>query len=317
MLWRRDDPVDLNLLRTFVAVYETRSLTTAAGRLFVTQPAVSQGLARLRRELGDPLFERAGRALVPTPLAESLFPDIRDAIARIDRSLGTVHGFDPAASDRVFRIALSELGEIGYFPDILQAVRAEAPGIRVEVVPLEVARLPEWLARGTVDLAVSSSPVADDFEHVVLKSERYGVLMSPRHPLAAVGVSLDAYVRATHVVVAGDSGRPNLHAALQRIGARVDATVSVNRFATLPPLLSASTDLIATVPGTIGAGWASSWPLVVRDMPFAVASVDVSLYRRVTTTHVAALDWFHERVRRAIVGTPGQFFSIRAGAVTT
>ena len=89
--------VDLNLIRSFVAIYETRSLTAAAARLYVTQPAVSQALARLRRDLNDPLFRREGRMMEPSPLAVSLFPGFRDAIAGIDRTIDGVVGFDPAA----------------------------------------------------------------------------------------------------------------------------------------------------------------------------------------------------------------------------
>ena len=86
--------MDLNLLRAFVAIYETRSLTAAAGSLYVTQPAVSQALGRMRRDLDDPLFERLGREMQPSELAHSLYPDFRDALARIDRTLDAVHGFD-------------------------------------------------------------------------------------------------------------------------------------------------------------------------------------------------------------------------------
>ena len=89
--------MDLNLLRSFVAIYETRSLTAAADGLYVTQPAVSQALGRLRRELDDSLFQRVGRTMEPSELARSLYPDFRDALARIDRTLDSVHGFDPSA----------------------------------------------------------------------------------------------------------------------------------------------------------------------------------------------------------------------------
>ena len=302
--------MDLNLLRSFVAIYETRSLTAAAEGLYVTQPAVSQALGRLRRELDDPLFRRVGRTMEPSELASSLYPDFRDALARIDRTLDAVHGFDPTAFDLVFRIALSELGEIGYFPAIFDAVRTAAPQARLEVVPLDVERLPGWLARGSVDLAVTSSRVTGEFPHVVLKSQGYAILMSQDHPLARGDVGLDDYLAATHVIVASDSGRPNLRSALSRLGARLDEPVSVNHFASIPPLLAARPDMIATVPDTIGAGWATSWPLVVRRLPFDMASVDVSLFARTTAQHSTALDWVFDIVRRAISGTHGEFFAI-------
>ena len=167
--------MDLNLVRVFVAVYEARSLTTAAARLYVTQPAVSQALARLRRELDDPLFQREGRAMRPTPLADTVFPGFRDAVAGIDRTIDAVHAFDPSQSHRLFRVALSELGEIGWLPAILSAIRPRAPHMRLEVVALEVEALPEWLSRGTVDLAVSTAHGPGAFERRVLKSQEYAV----------------------------------------------------------------------------------------------------------------------------------------------
>ncbi|MCR2808505.1 MULTISPECIES: LysR family transcriptional regulator [unclassified Microbacterium] len=308
--------MDLNLIRVFVAVYETRSLTTAAARLYVTQPAVSQALGRLRRDLNDPLFRRVGRAMEPTPMAVGLFPGFRDGIAGIDRTVDGAIGFDPARSRRRSRIALSELGEIGYFPSILRAVRSAAPHLRVEAVPLDVQALPDWLSQGTIDLAVTSSPVAGGFEHAVLKSQAYGVLMSRDHPLAAAtdGITLADYLAADQVVVAGDSGLPRLESAFRRAGAVLRSDVVLNHFASLPPLLATSPDLLATVPDTIAAGWAQSWPLVVQPLPLDMQAVEVCLYRRTTTQQLGALDWLYETVERAVRGTHGEFFAIHGAA---
>lgn len=306
--------MDLNLVRVFLAVSETRSLTAAAARLYVTQPAVSQALARLRRELDDPLFVREGRLMVPTPLAESIAPGFRDAIAAIDRTLDGVHGFDPAASDRTFRIALSELGEIGWLPAIVRAVRAKAPMMRIEVVPMNVRELPEWLGRGTVDLAVTPSPVPGRFEKVVLKSQGYGVVMSTKHPLATGKLGLEAYANANHVVVASDSGASAIDQALHRAGIAIEPRIASNHFAALPPLIAASTDLVATMPDTIAEGWAQTWPLVVRALPFDMPAIDVSLYRRSTTQHTAALDWLFAAVAHAIRGSSGRFQVIHGDA---
>ncbi|WP_159500496.1 LysR family transcriptional regulator [Microbacterium sp. 18062] len=306
--------MDLNLIRVFVAVAETRSLTTAAARLYVTQPAVSQALGRLRRELDDPLFRRVGRVMVPTPLAESVYPGFREAVAAIDRTLDDVHRFDPAGSERTFRLALSELGEIGWLPAIVRAVRATAPAMRIEVVPMDVQELPEWLARGTVDLAVTPSPVSGPFEKVVLKTQGYGVVMAATHPLATGPLTLEGYAAAGHVVVASDSGAHAIEQAQRRAGIAIEPRIASNHVAAMPPLLSASRDLIATMPDTIAEGWARTWPLVVRALPFDMPAIDVSLYRRATTQHTAALDWLFETVARAIRGSSGQFQVIHGDA---
>lgn len=311
--------MDLNLLRTFVAVYESRSLTSAAARLYVTQPAVSQALTRMRRQLDDPLFRRVGRTMEPTAAAQSIYPSFRDALMTIDRALDAVHSFDPATSDRRFTVAMSELGEIGYFPALFAAVRSAAPGIGIDVVSLDLDLLPDWLARGTVDLAVTSLPISGSFQHQVLKSERYAVLMGQHHPLAANGtdgaapvLTMDDYLGADHAAVAGDSGRPALDAALRRFGAPIHPAVSVRHFASLPPLLSAPNHLIATVPASIARGWAETWPVVLRDLPFELPGVEISLLKRTTSQHTAALDWFHGTVLHALRGDPGEFSSIGA-----
>lgn len=306
--------MDLNLVRVFVAIAETRSLTAAAARLYVTQPAVSQALARLRTELDDPLFERVGREMAPTPLAVSVYPGFRTALEGIDRTLDAVHGFDPSQSDRLFRIAMSELGEIGWMPAILAAVRGHAPRMRIEAVPMDVRELPDWLGRGTVDLAVTPSVVPGAFEQTVIKSQGYGVAMAASHPLAEGALTLERYLAADHVVVASDSGGAIVEAALRRLGAQIEPAVAINHFAALPPVLAGKQRLVATVPDTIAQGWSSHWPLAVRPLPFEMPPVDVRLYRRATTQHAAALAWLFDTVARAIRGSSGQFAVIHADA---
>lgn len=307
--------MDLNLVRVFVAVHEARSLTVAAARLYVTQSAVSQSLARLRREFDDRLFERTGRTMEPTALAHSLYPGFREALAAVDRTVEQVHGFDPATSDRPFRIALSELGEIGWAATLLGAITAQAPRMPIEVVPIEPDLLPEWLARGTVDLAVTPVHLAGDFTSTVLKTQGYGVAMSDRHPLADGGMGLDDYLGATHISVAEDSGSDAVAAALQRAGGRVRPFIRLNHYASLPPLLARSDRFVATVPDTIAHGWAAQWPLAVRPLPFELAPLELRLYRRLTTQHAAALDWLYDAVARAVRGSKGQFFVIHGDAL--
>jgi len=304
--------MDLNLVRVFVAVYEARNLTIAARRLFVTQPAVSQSLTRLRRELDDPLFRRNGRSMDATPLADSIYPGFRQAVAGIDRTLDAVHRFDPADSTRLFRIALSELGEIGWFPAILSAMRRAAPRIRLAVVALQPAELPSWLARGSVDLAISTASIAG-YERTLLKSQSYGVAMSRSSALPSP-LSVQQYSEADHVHVSSDSGHDQLDAAQRRAGASFEASVTIDHWATLPPLLSAQRDLIATVPDSIAEGWAETWPIRVEPLPFAMPPVEVYLYRRATTVHTAALDWLAGTVTAAVRGSSGRFFAIHGDA---
>jgi len=302
--------VDLNLVRVFVAVYESRSLTAAARRLFVTQPAVSQALGRLRRQCDDALFEREGSGMRPTPLAVALYPEFRDAVALIDRALDAVHGFDPTVSERVFRIALSELGEIGWLPDIARVVGERAPHARLDVVPLDNATIGDELARGTIDLAVTSAPLGH--EHRRVKREGYLVAMGTSHPLATAELSVDEYRVARRIWVTSDSSAQNLEAAHRRLGGVEAPVLSVQHFVSLPDLLVTG-DFVATIPETLARGWAGTWPIAVHDVPFDLPDAELHLYRRPTTQHLGALDWFYTTVGEIISSTPGRFAAIHAG----
>lgn len=304
--------MDLNLLRIFIAVYETRSLTEAANRLFITQPAVSQALGRLRRTLDDSLFERSGRGMAPTPLAHSVYPEFHSSLMAIDRTLDAVHGFDPESSGHHFRIAMSELGEVGFFPALYSAVRDIAPNVTVEVVPIDMSQLTAWLSRGTIDLAISPMLPNDDFDQRLLKTENYVALMNQNNNLSASELSVAEFLDSERAIVAGDSGASNLQTALTRVGGGGQSAVTVHRFSSLPPLLSVCESLLAIVPESIARGWSATWPLTWRPLPFELPPAEISLLRRMTLQHTSALDWLHKTVLRALSGQPGEFSSIGA-----
>lgn len=293
--------LDLNLLRTFVAIYESRSLTEAAQRLYISQPAVSQSLARLRREVADELFYRSGREMVPTPYATEFYPTVRDSLARIDGAVDAVRGFEPGRSTHRFRMALSELGEMRYLPLIVAGVQAAAPAVAVDVTPLDNDLLFEQLTKGLVDLGITSTALIGDFEPVTLKLEPYMLLVARGHPLAVAGTEVDlaTYLAASHVMVAGDSGRPNIAMALDRIGGAPRPRLTVNHFSALPPILVAS-DLVATVPMSVAQEWAETWPLAYACLPFHVEAASVRLYTRTTHPDAAPLVWFRRTVLEVI-----------------
>ncbi|MCF2585803.1 LysR family transcriptional regulator [Brevibacterium sp. UCMA 11752] len=304
--------MDLNLLRIFIAVYETRSLTEAANRLFITQPAVSQALGRLRRSLDDSLFERSGRGMAPTPLAHSIYPDFHGSLLAIDRTLDTVHGFDPASSDHHFRIAMSELGEVGYFPALYSAVSDAAPKVTVEVVPIDVSQLSAWLSRGTIDLAISPMLPNGSLDQRLLKIEDYVALLNQNNELATGELTVQQLLDSERAVVTGDSGSLNLQTGLNRMGSGSGKVVTVHRFSSIPPLLSACEKVLAIVPESIAEGWAATWPLTWRPLPFDLPPTEISLLRRMTLQHTSALDWLHQKVLRTLSGKQGEFSSIGA-----
>ncbi len=311
---RRDGehPMDLNLLKVFVAVYETGTVTAAAERLFVTQSAVSQSLTRIRHELGDQLFARDGRTLRATPAAHGLYPEFHAALVRIEAAIAGLRDFDAATTAHRFRLALSELGEVAFLPTILRSLSETAPRVDIDVVPLDVAALPEWLARGRVDLAIASTPPRGNFEGTTLKTERYVVLMSSSHPLATrKSLSRKAFVSAPHLATSSDSAAPGIDAAFAQAGIPVTPDLVVRHTSALPGLLHAG-PWITVVPSSLAENWTPMWPLVSHALPVDLAPIEVRLYARSTSNESSALNWFRRAVVEAVRSAPGQFWSAPA-----
>src|SRR5256886_11495597 len=145
--------LDLNLLRVFDAVLHERGVTLAAKRLGLTQPAVSNALARMRAVFGDALFVRTPLGMEPTPFARELAEPVRQALALLESALAHGPGFDPATSTRAFRFYMSDLGQIEFLPPLVERVQRVAAGVRLEAVGLDTEDISAALAAGALDLA--------------------------------------------------------------------------------------------------------------------------------------------------------------------
>lgn len=193
--------LDLNLIRVFVAIYETRSVTQAAERLDVTQPTISYGLAKMRQVYADRLFSRSGAGLVPTGLAEQLFERFREALATIESTLEQQSPFDAALSTRRFRLAMSDIGVLYFVPPLVRRFQEVAPRIVIDVSQIS-DNVGEDLAAGRLDLAVGHIPaLGPPTRTALLFREHYVCLMSANHPSIGAAMSLKEFAAARHVMV--------------------------------------------------------------------------------------------------------------------
>ena len=129
--------LDVPLLKAFVAIYETGSVTAAAERLTLTQPTISYTLARLREILNDRLFIREGRTMVPTRRAQDCYEKFRAILHQINELVDQQRAFNPAASSRRFRLAMSDIGALAFLPPLLKYIQHNAPGIEIVLVFVE------------------------------------------------------------------------------------------------------------------------------------------------------------------------------------
>lgn len=150
--------MDLNLLRVFLAIYEAKSVGGAALALNMSQPGLSTALARLRKQLGDPLFLRGATGMEPTSRGRELAESVRGIMRTIDTEVLKPPVFDPATSRREFRIALTDIAEGIYLPTVLMAAQASSPHITLRSVFMSPRQLEVEMGAGTVDIAVGYYP---------------------------------------------------------------------------------------------------------------------------------------------------------------
>ncbi|WP_039032265.1 LysR family transcriptional regulator [Leclercia adecarboxylata] len=244
--------LDLNLLKTLDALLDERSVTRAAARLSLTQPAVSGMLNRLRDYFDDPLFIRVPHGIVPTTRAEALAAPVKRILADIDVLLQPTE-FDPLSASLTFTVAATDYALRAVMVPFIAALKVRAPAIRVRVVPVESDRLVSQLERGSVDVAlITPHTTPAELHSRALYDERYVCMMRADHPNAGKPLSLARFCALEHVLVSyeGESFRGVTDGALEKIGLTRHVGLSVSNFLVLPDVLAIS-DMIAAVPSRI------------------------------------------------------------------
>jgi DNA-binding transcriptional LysR family regulator len=259
--------IDLNLLRLFDAVFRAGSVSRAAEWLDLTQPAASQGLMRLRALLHDPLFTRAPGGVRPTPKAERLAQPIRSALATIEQALGETQGFEPAQSMRTFRIHMSDIGEGRFLPELMSALREQAPGVRMETMPLPRGEITPALDAGRIDLAFGFLPMVKDSQRVHLLKDRYIVLLRKGHPFARKRRSAAQLLADLHELefVAVRAHADTLR-ILQLLKLESRVRLTTEHFMALPSIVKTS-DLAVVMPRNIARGFEGGYSMVEPEFP--------------------------------------------------
>ncbi|MFC4930913.1 LysR family transcriptional regulator [Massilia sp. GCM10023247] len=271
--------IDLNLLVVFQQLYKERRVAAVAETLGLTQPAVSNALARLRKMLGDELFLRTGRGMEPTPYASYLAEPIANALASIRDTLERQLEFDPVASERTFTLAMTDLGEVHFLPRLMGRLAEVGPGVTISTVRNTSVNLGDELESGRVDIAIGLLPqLKAGFFQRLLFRQRYVCIFRKGHRLDRGSMSLDDFEGAQHVVVvAGGTGHAMVDETIARRGIRRNVRLSVPHFIALGNILS-STDLIATVPERYLRESMAPFNLTYLPLPVPVPEFDVNLF---------------------------------------
>ena len=271
--------LDLNLLRVFDAIATEGSVTVAGERIGLSQPAISNALARLRQLFDDPLFVRTPRGMRPTPFAQQLAQPVREALRLIQGALQQHAGFEPKSSANTFRFYMSDIGEMVFLPGLLERVKRDAPGVKIEVVRIPIKDIHAALEAGELDLAIGFLPgLTTGMRQQSLFREHYVCMMRADHPVIGAKISEKQFRQAAHVLVSyAGTGHQVIEDTFIKEGLSARIAARVPHFLVVPMIL-ARTDLIVTVPSRVAAVFAQLGNFKVLKLPLSMPSFEVRLH---------------------------------------
>lgn len=299
--------VDLNLLVYLDALLRERNVTQAAHSLGLSQPAMSNGLKRLREVFNDPLLIRTSDGMTPTAKAEELEPQLREILTGVDRALQPTDEFIPARENRVVRLMASDYAESTLLPAVLHELREQAPGVTLDIMnPSDVSFLD--VERGKVDLVINRfDQMPQSFHQITLWQDSFSCLLSPDNPILE-NFTLDSYLAADHIWVSktgmgvGVGVNPD---DVQRLG-WVDSTLAnlgkkrrirvFTRHYQAAMTLAEQNDLIVTLPTRATHLKRDNPRVVVRNVPFEMPAMELKMAWSPLLQHNPGHRWIRQLI---------------------
>jgi LysR family transcriptional regulator, mexEF-oprN operon transcriptional activator len=294
---------DLNLLISFDALMEERSVTRAAARLRVGQPAMSHSLSVLRMLLQDELFVRDGSIMRPTSRALNLAPAVRATLRQMEDILRWKEPFDPGREDRTFRLGFSSDVELLVMPDLTAQLRSCAPGIRLLGRQAERGEVHRLLDEGELDIAVGCfEPGAARFRGKYLFEQTLSCCFNPKLLDLSVPIDLEAYVSLGHALVTlRDDLRGCLADALSRCNAELNVVTASSNF--LAVLSTASqAPVLATLPSRMAQRYAPGFGLTVSPVPLKMQVAPVAMVWSARADREPGAVWLRTQIRQILAG---------------
>lgn len=271
--------LDLNLLVVFNQLLIERRVSKVAENLGVSQPAVSNALAKLRRLFGDDLFLRTPTGMAPTPFADQLAESVSAALAMIHSGVNQRTSFDPQSAARAFTIGMTDIGEIYFLPPLIERLRSAAPRVTLSTVRNTAINLRDDLESGRVDLAIGLLPqLKAGFFQRRLFSQRYVCLMRRGHRLAKPKISPAEFANAEHlVVISAGTGHGRVDDLLRRRGVDRMIRLTVPHYVSVGHILQGS-NMIATVPERLADRLLEPFGLIKVTHPSKLPEVAINVF---------------------------------------
>jgi DNA-binding transcriptional LysR family regulator len=289
--------LDLNLLVVLDTILQEGNITRAAGRLNLTQPAISHALARLRVLFGDELFVRKGRSMVPTPLCRSLAEPTRRSLRVLEATLQNATHFDPHTIARQFTLGIRDVMEANIVAPLMRGIGNDAPLIDITCTHVDRSSLEDALASGAVDVAVDIFLLLPDtIERRCLDTAELCVVAARDHPAIQGELTLDTYLKSRHILVSRRrQGGGFEDFELSQLGLQREIKLRCQQYFTACRVAS-QTELITTIPTRIATVINGAFGNQILKLPFDSRRMELYLYWHRNSQDNTANRWLRERI---------------------
>ena len=297
--------IDLNLLVVFNQLLIERRVSKVAENLGLSQPAVSNALARLRKLTGDTLFLRTTKGMEPTPFAQQLAEPIAYALGLIHSAVNQRTSFDPATAQRAFTVGMTDIGEIYFLPKLMEELARVAPGVTMSTVRNTAVNLRDEMEAGHIDLAIGLLPqLKAGFFQRLLFRQRYVCMFRKGHALDKRKVSLAEFSSADHVVVVSEgTGHGKVDELMERGGVTRKVLLTVPHFVAVGHILQHS-DMVATVPERLAQALVGPFGLAYVKHPASLPEIAINMFWHAKYHKDPANEWLRGLVFRIHADQP-------------
>ena len=283
---------DLNLFIAFDVIYTEKNLTKSGQVLGITQPAVSNALARLRDLFNDELFIRTSRGMIPTPVANQLIGDIRNALSLIQNTISVSEKFDPSTADMTFKISIGDTSEYRLLPLLIKELAEIAPKVKVETYLTARKDAPRELASGAIDFSIDPPLQSDQhLKHEKIYQEDYVMIVRKDHPiLKKQKITIEDYLDLSHIHISNrKTGMGHVDMTLYKLGLSRDIYLRAQHFLVAPYIVEQSDMAITTT-----KGFAVDRNLAWRELPFDIDPLVLHLYWHENNDNESSSKWMRD-----------------------
>jgi len=288
--------IDLNLFLVLRTVYQEGTITAAANKLHLTQPAVSHALSRLREKFDDVLFIRHGRKMVPSALCQNIMPQVIVSLTALESTLLDNQVFDVTEYKREMKFGFRDILESIFFPTLVTDLLTNTPNITINSRQVSRVEMEKALEQQELDIVIDVlTPTSNDINSTLICNESFSLICRKDHPILN-DLTLDNYVQASHALVALKDSRVDLvDMALAKHGATRNIVLQCEHYFAATSVISRC-DMLLTMPNAYANLLKDKMPVEVVPLPFDVPVLPVHMYWHKQAEHDPVNGWMRNKL---------------------